>query len=292
MQTRTKKALQGAPAGSTPARVSPGRHPNNGGSSTAGIAVTVQVYEAGRAAWFAVGTLAAVREATGLGPEGARRLIESGAPALGLPSYRDAARVRAAEIESRASKAEARTTKAEADAIVRTLEERARAAKRAQETQTKVLGDAQASREAELRLVRANRGASIVLANVNGDLLRVARTVAESLLDDVGKLRSLGARERMGILRTVAGIVQRTAQASYTAVQMERLLMGEPTAILGHAPAGPQSDMTPDEAEQWLAIANRAFERRRARARVLDASPVDHAPGDEESDTDELGVAQ
>lgn len=271
MQARTKKQ---SPASST--RVDASKAP--------GSSVPLEVYERARAAYLEHGSIAAVRKATGLSEAVAARLIDSGEPRLHLPSLRDCARAAAAELDRKAKAAEKATAHEEAAQLARTLDARAAAARRAREHEEKVLGDAVESRKSEVRLVRSNRIAAQALASVNADLLRVSGKLAESLLADVESLKKLSPRERMGILRTVAGIVQRTAQASQASVNMERLLMGEPTAILGRADGTPSTkDMTPEEAAQWLALANRAFERRAARQTVIDVAPVD-APreGDDE----------
>lgn len=264
VQPRVRRGGDGSSDPSTRVDAPPPRRAKSGT-----VAVRPEVYVAARDAYLTHGTIAAVRAATGMSAEACSRLVESGEPRLHLPSLRDCARARAAEFE----KGAARATRQEAHELAKTLEERARAARAAREHEAAVLGDARRSRAEEVRLVRANRVSAIVLAGVNADLLRVAGSLAKSLLRDEASLTKLSPRERMGILRTVAGIVQRTAQASASAVSMERLLMGQPTAILGRAEAGPSTeDMTPEEAEQWLALANRAFARRAARRTVVDAS--------------------
>lgn len=261
MQSRVRKASTRV---DTPARNAPGQ------------VVTPELYAAARAVYLETGNPADVRRATGLSAERCSRLIDSGEPRLGLPSLRDAARAVAAEVDARATKAEKGAAVAVAKEHAATLEARARAARSAREHETRVLGDAVRSRADEVRLVRANRQSALILAGINASLLKASAAVADSLLRDVetGRLAGLDPYKRLGILRTVAGIVHRTAQASAAAVNMERLLMGEPTAILGRADGtGPStSDMTPDEAEQWLHLANRAFARRAARRTVVDVA--------------------
>lgn len=280
MKSRRKQASTRVDTGqrtATPAPVGPGND------------IAPDVYERARVAFVERGTLAAVREATGLGLPAAQRLLDSGVPTRGLPSLRDAARAHAAEVERRLRLAEKASAGAEAKELATTLEQRARAAKAAREHEAKVLGDAVASRADEVTLVRANRKSALVLASINADLLRAGTILARSLLEDPKALTKLSPRERLGLIRTVAGVVHRTAQASQVAVNMERLLMGEPTAILGRADGtGPSTqDMTPDEAEQWLALANRAFARRAARRTVID---VETSPGtpEQSEDVDEL----
>lgn len=243
----------------------------------AGGTITPEVYEAARTAYLSVGTVAAIREATGLGQRAAQRLLDSGEPRIGLPSLRDAARAEAAKVERRLRQRERQAAEQEAKELAKTMEQRAKAARAAREHESKVLGDAVQARKEEVQLVRLNRISSTVLAQINADLLRTSSKVAKSLLE--ADLSKVSVRERLTILRTVAGIVHRTAQASAAAVNMERLLMGEPTAILGRADApGPSTaDMTPEEAEQWLAIANRAFKRRAERKSIIEAEVVEES---------------
>lgn len=261
-------------------------------------AISAEQYAKARAAWLAHGTLPAVEEAAGIGRARALRLVDSGEPSLSLPSLRDCARAVAADLDKKTrAKEQAATTQTaneQAATLAATLEGRARAAEKARTHEVKVLGDAVESRADEVRLVRANRTSALVLARVNADLLKVSLELASSLLTDLPKLRQLDAHKRMGILRTVAGIVQRTAQASSASVQMERLLMGEPTHILGRADGSPStSDMTVEEAEQWLTLANRAFERRASRRTLIDATPDGNPSRDDDAESELLeGVAE
>lgn len=245
-------------------------------------AFTADEYARARAAYLEHGTQAAVASALRCQHARAARLIDSGEPALNLPSLRDAARAYAATFKAPSSHLAKTTAATEAEELARTLEARAKAAKAARKTEEVVLGDAQKSRADEVRLVRANRMSALVLASVNADLLKVSTGLARSLLDDEPALRKLSPEKRLNILRTVAGIVQRTADASRISVNMERLLMGEPTTILGREGASTQ-DMTADEAEEWLAIANRAFARRASRRVPIEATgePLDLLGDDE-----------
>lgn len=275
MQARVKKAKAST-------RVDTAQGPRNP------YAVDAETYERARAAWLEHGTKQAVRDAIGCGLDLANRLVDVGEPSLRLPALRDVARVLAAELDRKVTSKERAVVHVEAAEMAKQLEARAAAAKAARAHETKVLGDAVSSRAEEVRLVRVNRQSALVLAGVNAALLKVSSRLASSLLQDEAALVKLPARERMGLLRTIAGVVHRTAQASQVAVHMEHLLMGKPTTILGRADAGPSTDdMTPEEAEQWLALANRAFARRAARRTVVDVEPdgadVQGAQDDEES---------
>lgn len=230
-------------------------------------------YEIARRAYLERGTIEAVARALACDRRGAARLVDAGEPALHLPSLKDAARIYASTVTAVVGRAEKATRAEESAQLVLTLEARAKAAKQARKHEEEVLGDATKSRADEVRLVRANRISALVLAQVNAELLKLSTGLARSLLADEEALKKLSPEKRLGILRTVAGIVQRTADASRISVNMERLLMGEPTAILGSD--GPSiNEMTIDEAEQWLGIANRAFQRRGARRAQIETDGV------------------
>jgi hypothetical protein len=270
-------------------RVDTGQRTATAAPVGAGNDIAPEVYERARVAFLERGTLAAVREATGLGAPAVQRLLDSGIPTRGLPSLRDAARVHAADVERRLRLAEKASAAEQAGALAATLEQRSKAARASREHEGKVLGDAVASRADEVLLVRANRKSALALAGINASLLRAGSAIAASILNDRDRLDKLSPRDRLGLLRTIAGIVHRTAQASQVSVNMERLLMGEPTAILGRTDAGPSTaDMSPEDAEKWLAIANKAFARRASRRTVVEALPVEGAGGQIDEDAADL----
>lgn len=245
--------------------------------------IPMEVYARAREAFVMTGNVKEVAKASGLGWQSAQRLIDVGDPLSHLPSLRDAARVAAIAVSKELAASEKASAKETAHVLASRLEARAKAARKARDHEAKVLGDATKSRADEVRLVRANRMSAMVLAQVNADLLQVSSKLANSLLEDVDKITKRSPMERMTILRTIAGVVHKTAQASQVAVNMERLLMGEPTAILGRSDGSPNpstDDMTPEEAEQWLALANRAFERRARRSTVVDVPPEEEGHGE------------
>jgi hypothetical protein len=275
------------------ARVNPGAHAPGRPIPTANL--STGDYERARDAFLEHGTIVAV-EAVGFGRTQAEHLVHKGLPHLKLPPLQHAARELAAKAEKRtkalvAAVAEEDARKA-AETAARALEDRRKAAEKAREAEAVVLGDAAKSREEELKLVRANRMASSALARIGVELLHTAAAVATDLREmaSTGKLKTLSPKEKLGLVRNVAAIASRTAEVSQKAVQMERLLMGEPTAILGHTGASPVGDMTPEEAEKWFALAERAFRRRAARSTVIDSegTPSDHPdllePGEEHGD--------
>lgn len=236
----------------------------------------IELHTKARDAWIQHGTALAVREATGLSHLEATRIIDSGIPALGLPSLRDCARVHAAETNKRIAQAEKAQAALEgekvAQELAKTLQARTEASRRAREHEAKVLGDAVSSRNDEVRLVRANRQSASALAMLNAHLLKGALGMSQSVFEDHAAMARMNPKQKISLIKDIAAITQRVAQASALAVNMERLLMGEPTAILGRADTGPSiQDMTPDQAQQWLDIANKAFAKKARRM----SAPID-----------------
>lgn len=240
--------------------------------------VTAVEWEAARDAWLLGEGIEGVMSAAGIGKELALELVEIGDRRRGRPSLREEARLAAATsdgIERRMRSAIERFDEGEVAAL---LETRARKAKEAEERTNAVLSDAATSRVEEVQLVRSNRLGAMALAHANARLLRVVGALSSSLLEayvdgnghPTKAARDLGTKEKVGLVRTIAQVVQRTAEASAKAVQMERLLMGEPTHILGHANAEPPKEMTPEEAVRWIAMAARLHRRREADLAAID----------------------
>jgi hypothetical protein len=255
--------------------------------------VALDVYERARDAWFKEGTLVAVKRATGLDESQVARLVDSGIPEQGIPSLRSLTRLevekRTKAVVKRVSAAAESEGREQAEVLAKALEDRTSAQKAARADQAKVLGDVQEARREEVQLVRLNRRSAMVLANTNADLLRVGIALAHSLVEDLPALVKKDPGERMRLLRTIASVVHRGAQAAQLAVQMEHLLMGEPTAIIGHTGVGPSvADMTADDAEKWFKAAERAFLRRRARATVIESTAQETGREGTDEDVDEL----
>ncbi len=232
-------------------------------------------YDLALAAWIAEPTVTSVCRAIGSSHHRAMRLINHGIPELGLGSIR-----KAAQEAARASVASDRSlARTDARSAARTLEARVQAIRDQEATRLRLIGDAKKQREEEAGLVRANRNAAIALSTVNARLLKGALSLASSLEADLMALpKGGGIKEKLGYLRTIANIVQRTAESSQAAVKMERLLLGEPTAILGirdDTSSKPDADMSPEQAAQWLEAANRAYERAQSRANVIEASVIE-----------------
>jgi hypothetical protein len=222
-------------------------------------------------AWRGTPTIAHVAAELGIGFHRARTIVEVGIPAMGLPPVK-----KVLEEESRlAAMGEKRLEGLEAKSAARVIETRTKALARSEASRVAILGDAAAQHAEEAKLVRMNRQGAVALAAVNGRLLSGALSLVEALEKDLAENKGT-IKERLGYLRTIANVVARTAEASQKAVQMERLIMGEPTAILGVQGGKPNpDDMTPDEAGQWLEAGMKAFEKAKRRRAMIEAKAVE-----------------
>lgn len=146
------------------------------------------------------------------------------------------------ETEQRAARAAALDAKAEA-----ARKHQAREADRAWEEAEKARQDVIKARRQEADMVRAERSNVIALIGVTGQVLRGAIKSAKDLermiesgydvvgVDADGKeiRRRLSVKERVEVLWKVGRIVRQAANAGMEVVRMERLLLGEPTEIVG-----------------------------------------------------------
>lgn len=204
-----------------------------------------------------------------------------GLPSAGLPALieRERMKLRAAmaiegegerEIERRASQAR----NAEEVAEVRVM-----AAKAEADRTVKAITAGVASKSDEARLAKANRTTALALASLNANLLRGAVALSEVVGRELGRAEggAVDVAKALRALMTVSTIAKTTAETARIAVQLERLAAGEPTSIVGHVGALPDpqlADMSPEEGQRWLEIANKAFARRALRSTVLDGTPL------------------
>lgn len=181
-----------------------------------------------------------------------------------------AARARLVELEAKAAEL---TTELEA--------------KRRHEVAEKARQDANVSRVEEAQLIRVARGTVgdtlAGLANSAKGALALGRKVEEAfrqLAEDPGKTFGLKeAKEVVALLKDTASAVKAITEAGHSAMQMERLLLGEPTSIVAHQHL---KDVTLDEAERRIAGAARALERVKRNPKLLPASmqTVEAAPAE------------
>ena len=224
-------------------------------------------------------TLAAVQRALSCGQEVAHRLVWEGLPRLGLVGLdkrlKDEARLAAAADKKLTRATEKLTT----EGVARELEARARAVDKATRATVEVLGDAAHQRGEEAKLIRMNRVSAQALSGTLVPLLRAANRLTKYVDEALGEaetegLKGKAALEKLGLkpgsavdlVRSIATLSVRVAQVSEASVRMERLHLGEPTAVLGIQETKRGTPMTLEEAEQTVKDAARAFDRARQRA--------------------------
>jgi hypothetical protein len=128
--------------------------------------------------------------------------------------------------------------------------------------------DSAKSRAEEARTVRASRANALALgsatARLNRGALALAKRIEAELLrdtDDAGNRKTLNVRAGVALLRQVAAINRESNDASRLAVQLERLVLGEPDTITGHVVI----NMTADDARREIERARDALARADAR---------------------------
>lgn len=236
-----------------------------------GVVARREAWERGFAAWVEDGRGGAVvhrvvADAAGVDVGTARRWCEVGEEGLGLVSYRDRMRDAAREVVARDKRGETleAVERRGMDAMAR---DRARALAKARETERKVLGDAVKQRAEEAMLVRGVRQTATAMLSAEAHLLKAAIGLSQSIAADVdAKTLTLKPGEKVRLVRDIASIVKATAETARLAVSTERMVLGKPGGVLGSDTA--TDDMTPEEAEAYIAMATRAMARR-ARARVV-----------------------
>jgi len=242
-------------------------------------------YDRARRAYLATGTIEATAKEAGLTRSAVEHLVYVGLVELELPPLRSARQRVARQVVAKANDREKKLRKAideqDAAAAAAVLEERREAATQLRRHETEVLGSAVESRADELRLVKMNRMGAIVLAGATSTLLDAMNKLAahvQATAGDPEKMKGMHPRDVGQLIRTIAGTVHRAADTARIAVQMERLLMGEPTAIVESRDSGPDvRDMSAEDAQKWFELAGRAFARRNARSRVIEAAAESRA---------------
>jgi hypothetical protein len=155
-------------------------------------------------------------------------------------------------------------------------EQSAAQAERSYAEAEKARADVIKARRQEAEMVRAQRGNLVAMIGITGSLLRgaikQAREIEKALGDGVDPAtnKKLTVRDKVSILWQVNRIVRQTADASGDVIRMERLLLGEPTEIVGTVNLG---DMTEDQAiadiEEAHAAALRVKRRRESKLKLV-----------------------
>ena len=159
-------------------------------------------------------------------------------------------------------------------------------AKRRSEQRVLAMADVTENRKAEAQLVRLARGSTIqalaTLANVSQGVAKVGAQVkaaleAMAVVDPAtGQPRAMTMGEAANAMRILAGVttcLRQANDAGARAMEMERLLLGEPTSIVGHQHSfGP---ISLDEAAARIERARVMIDRARERGVVLDGGSLE-----------------
>jgi hypothetical protein len=161
--------------------------------------------------------------------------------------------IREEQMHARAAMADEAAKQAAMDAVQRAEEARSDA-RRARE-------DVLRTRKQEAELVRALRGNVGALIGITGHALRgmldQARTIEADIRSglDPSTGKSYRLQERVRMMDALARIVQRASESAAEVVRMERLLLGEPTEIIGAATS------TIEDVVREFEATNRAVQR-------------------------------
>lgn len=148
-------------------------------------------------------------------------------------------------------------------------------ADRAYQEAERARADAVKSRRQEGDMVRAQRGNLMALIGVSGSVLRGALKQAreiEKIVEtgvDPANNQKLTLGQKVDTLWKLSRIVAQTATSSAEVIRMERLLLGEPTEIIGTLELG---DLSEDQAIAEIREAQEAAQRileRRSKLRVV-----------------------
>lgn len=203
-----------------------------------------------------------------------------GLPSSGLPALleRERMKLRAAMAVDGEGERELERRAAAATTAEEAAEVRVAAAKAEADRTVRAITAGVASKSDEARLAKANRTTALALASLNANLLKGAVALSEVVGRELAKSGSaVDVAKALRALTQVSTIAKTTAETARIAVQLERLAAGEPTSIVGHVGGLPDpalADMTPEEGQKWLEIANKAFARRALRATVIDGTPL------------------
>lgn len=136
---------------------------------------------------------------------------------------------------------------------------------RSQETRERVLEDLTEERVQETVLVRKARGATIVLlqnvGNVAAGVTALGVKVREALETRAAAPEALTLREASqvaGLIKQMATALRQANDAGQKAMEMTRLLVGEPTSIVGHKHL---ESVPTDEAAKRIEASARAMRR-------------------------------
>lgn len=229
--------------------------------------------------------------AAGVAFKTARKFWREGSPRQGWPPIKDI--IKAEQIAARAaSDAHAKALAIEASERMQDVAEQelAQHAAVARAEQDAARQQAIATRVSEGKMVAAARGNTIGLLSLLGRCLKGAMKSADWLEQALetgmvpGTSTPLTYQQRMNTLRIFGSLAERSDRAVHTILQAERLLMGEPTEVIGVS----AQSMSMDEALHVLRTSNKAL----ARAERKGQTQLRLVHGGAEGSMDESGAEE
>lgn len=210
-------------------------------------------------------------------PHTARRAYRQGYPDRGWPAIKET--VGSEQKAARAARQKAmREEVAKREADAQALLNGQATAQLEQEIldREKARQDAIQTRKEEGQMIRGLRGDVGMMLAVIGKTLRGATNSAgrvakalETGVDSTG--RKLTLKEEMSLQRSTALMLEVAAKGVKVAVEAERLLMGEPTEILGLT----MGQLSEDDAVHVLEVGQRAIARHKKRFEVIEGGKDD-----------------
>lgn len=202
--------------------------------------------------------------AAGISAHTARKCFHEGYPKYGKKAIADIlreeqehARAKLAEMEAQAER-----TAIELDAL------------RKADAKLKAVDDVTESRVQEAQMIRMGRSAAtnllMVLTNLSKGTTRIGERIQrtlEAMGSDETPLSPLEVTNMTRLVSNLSLALRQTHEAASRAMEMERLLLGEPSKIVGITHL---EDVTVDEAQRRIDAANRALAR--AKGKPTDGS--------------------
>lgn len=140
--------------------------------------------------------------------------------------------------------------------------------------------DATDARVQEAQMIRMARGAAtgllVTLTGLSKGAAKVGTRIAKSLEAYAADPATMSKGDMVDMTRLVGQLTTALRQANDAgrqAMEMERLLLGEPSAIVAHVHL---QEVSVDEAERRINAGLRALERAKARGHVVDGKVVTH----------------
>lgn len=193
------------------------------------------------------GIVTSAADLAGVSRKTAHKGWHHGWPEHGFPAIRDRLDQEAQAVRARLAEQEEREAASK------------QALKEAQTQTAKAQQDATSTREREALMVRASRENVLGYLKATNDLMHggviLAGMIREELADMTKKGQRPPLKQAVYLMNAIGSALRQGNEAATLALRMERLLAGEPEAILG------VKDMSIDQCAKEMRLATKAMER-------------------------------